>query len=375
MKISTLQENIKNGLSLVGHLAGKNINLPILNNILIEAENGIIKLVSTNLEVGITCLIRGKIEKEGSLTVNAKIINDYITLLANKKINIENKDKRLLIHSDNYKTVIKSEKADEFPLIPQINKDIFFKTNVIDFKKALSQTIFAVSNSETRVELSGVLFIFNKDELIIVATDSYRLAEKKIKIKSNTKIENKIIIPAKTLQELSRILTNIKDEQINDSDQEIEFYISDNQILFTISSVELISRVIEGQYPDYKQIIPSDTKTEVVINRFEFIRAIKAASIFSKTDVNDINLDFPLEKNISVISSSSGQSGENTTELESKIKGRDNGIVVNFKYLLEGVNSINSENIIIKIVDNSTPCILQAENNDSYLYIVMPIKQ
>jgi len=379
MKISTLQENIKNGLSLVGHLAGKNINLPILNNVLIEARDGVIKLISTNLEIGITCSIRGKIEKEGSLkgslTVNSKIITDYISLLANKKVNIENKDKKLLINSDNYKTIIKSEIADEFPLIPQINKDVFFKAKINDFKKALSQTIFAVSNNETRVELSGVLFIFNKENLTIVATDSYRLAEKQIDIKSNTKIENKIIIPSKTLQELSRILTNIKNEQINNEDQEIEFYISDNQILFSINSVELISRVIEGQYPDYKQIIPTNIKTEVVINRDEFIRAIKAASIFSKSDINDINLDFPLDKNISVISSSSGQSGENTTELESKVKGKDNGIVVNFKYLLEGVNSIKSENIIIKIVDNSTPCILEAEKNGSYLYIVMPIKQ
>ncbi len=375
MKISTLQENIKNGLSLAGHLAGKSINLPILNNVLIEAKNGTIKLISTNLEIGITCVIRGKIEEEGSLTVNSKIITDYISLLANKKININNEKRKLLIHSDNYKTTIKSEEVEEFPLIPKISKEIYYKANVSEFKKALSQTIFAVSNSETRVELSGVLFIFNKEQLIMAATDSYRLAEKQISIKSNSETENRIIIPSKTLQELSRILTNVKNEDINDGEQEIEFYVSDNQILFTIGSVELISRVIEGQYPDYKQIIPGDTKTKIITNRSEFVRAIKAASIFSKTDINDINLDFPLDRNISVISSSSGQSGENTTELESRVSGNDNGIVVNYKYLLEGVNSINSENIIIKIVDNSTPCILQAENDDSYLYIVMPIKQ
>ncbi len=375
MKISTLQENLKKGLSLVSHLAGKNINLPILNNILIEAKEGRIKLVSTNLEIGITCLVRGKIEKEGSLTVDSKIISDYIALLANKKINIEKNNKKLLIESDNYKTIIKSEESDEFPLIPQINKDIYFKAKIKVFKKALNQTVFAVSNNETRVELSGVLFVFNKNQLTMVATDSYRLAEKKINIKSNTKTENKIIIPAKTLQELSRILTSIKEDQIGDEDQEIEFYTSNNQVLFIIDSVELISRVIEGQYPDYEQIIPEKPKTEILINRSEFIRAIKAAAIFSKTDVNDINLDFPFEKNISIISSSSGQSGENITELKSNIKGEDNGITVNYKYLLEGVNNFDSDNIIIKVVDNNTPCILQTDKEDDYLYIVMPIKQ
>ncbi len=375
MKISTLQENLKYGLSLTGHLAGKNINLPILNNILIEAKDNKIKLISTNLEIGITCLIRGKIEKEGITTVNSKIISDYINLLANKKVELNNKNKKLLIKSDNYKTIINSEEAEDFPLIPQINKQTFFKCEIEKFKNALNQTIFAVANNETRLELSGVLFIFDKNNLTMVATDSYRLAEKKINIKSNTDKENKIIIPVKTLQEISRILTNIK-EEINDSDNnEIEFFISDNQILFNIGSVELISRIIEGQYPDYKQIIPKKFKTKIIVNKTEFTRAIKAASIFSKTGVNDINLDFSLEKNTTIISSSSSQSGENTTQLESKIQGSDNGIVVNYRYLLEGVNNINSENIIIEVVDNNTPCIIKPEKDKFYLYIVMPIKQ
>jgi len=375
MKISTLQENLKNGLSLVSHIAGKNVNLPILNNILINADSEGIKLISTNLEIGITCFIRGKIEKEGNFTVNSKIISDYISLLANKKVNIELKKEELVVESDNYKTVIKGEKADDFPLIPQINKETYFKTKINDFKKALSQTIFAVSNSETRMELSGVLFVFDKDNLTIAATDSYRLAEKQIKIESNTKMESKVIIPVKTLQEVLRVLSNVKIEELDERESEIEFYLSDNQIMFSIDKIEVVSRVIEGQYPDYKQIIPKDSKTEIMINRNEFIRAIKAASIFSKTGVNDINLDFTIDKNITLISSSSGITGENKTEIESKITGSDNGIVLNYIYLLEGVNSINTENIILKIIDLNTPCVLKADNGDDYIYIIMPIKQ
>ena len=145
--------------------------------------------------------------------------------------------------------------------------------------------------------------------------------------------------------------------------------------MFSIDKIEVVSRVIEGQYPDYKQIIPKDSKTEIMINRNEFIRAIKAASIFSKTGVNDINLDFTIDKNITLISSSSGITGENKTEIESKITGSDNGIVLNYRYLLEGVNSINTENIILKIIDLNTPCVLKADNGDDYIYIIMPIKQ
>ncbi len=374
MRISTLQENLKQGLSLVGHLAGKNVNLPILNNILFEAKDGVIRLISTNLEIGITCQIRGKVEEEGSMTVNAKIINDYISLLANKKINLDNKDNKLQIDSDNYKTTIKSDDADEFPPIPQINKELYFKCRAKDLKRALSQTIFAVANNETRVELSGVLFIFKGKELILAATDSYRLAEKRIEVSSNTEMENKIIIPVKTLQEVSRVLGSTKDEVV-DGEMEIVFYISDNQILFCIGTTEIISRTIEGQYPDYQQIIPDSFRTEAFLSRDEFVRAIKAASIFSKSGINDINLDFKSEEKQAIISSSSLQSGENTTVLETEISGNDNGTTLNYRFLLDGVNNMEGEEIIIKIVDNNTPCVIKSKNNDSYLYIVMPIRQ
>jgi DNA polymerase-3 subunit beta len=375
MKISTLQENLKFGLNLVGHLAGKNINLPILNNILFEAKDGVIKLISTNLEIGITCQIRGKVEEEGSFTVNSKIVNDYISLLPNKKINLENSDKKLIVKSDNYNTIIKSDDAEEYPLIPQIRKDVFFKCRIKEFKKALGQTIFAVAGNESRVELSGVLFIFENSKLTIVATDSYRLAEKKIDMEANTEMETRIIIPVKTLQEVSRVLSSIKEETVMEKDSEIMFYVSDNQILFNIGTTEIISRIIEGQYPDYKQIIPINFRTEAVLKRDEFTRAIKAASIFSKIGINDINIDFRSELKQTIVSSSSSQSGENTTELESVITGGDNGMVLNYRYLLDGVNNVDTENIIIKTVDSNTPCIMVAEGDESYLYIVMPIRQ
>lgn len=377
MKISILQENLKTGVFVVSHIAGKNLNLPILNNVLIKADNGDICLISTDLEMGIVCKIRGKIDEIGEYTISAKLLSDYVSLLPNQKINLEKKDNSLQIKCNNYKTVIKGQEADDYPLIPQIEKNIFFKVNVGEFKKALSQVIFAVSNTNTRIELSGVLFLFNKNELVLASTDSFRLSEKKVTIKTNLKTDDgiKIIVPGKTLQELIRILSVVKDEETDKQENEITFYVSENQILFTINDIDLISRLIEGQYPDYKQIIPTKYETRAVINKKEFISAIKASSIFSKSGVNDINLDFPKEQEKLIISSTSALTGENITELESKIDGKDNGIVVNYKYLLDGVNSIESDNIVIEIIDNNTPCILKPENSNDSIYLIMPIKQ
>lgn len=378
MQISTLQENLKQGLFAVGHVAGKNINLPILNNILIEAKEGNIKLIATNLEIGVICTIRGKVEKEGSFTVESKILSDYVSLLPNKKVDISSNDKELSIECDNYKTKIMGMSAEEFPLIPVVDKEDFYSADTEEFKKALSQVVFAVSNSETRVELSGVLFSFDNSRLNLAATDSYRLAERGLIVKHNGDDGSelkRIIVPAKTIQEVIRILSGVKEGVDGDNENIIKFYITENQILFTIGTIELVSRLIDGQYPDYKQIIPVISKTNSVINRNELMRAVKAAALFSKSGVNDINMDFPLEKNRLVISSTSGASGENITELESVVNGDDNGVVVNYRYLLDGLSNITTDNVKIEIVDANTPCVLRPEKDSDYLYIIMPIKQ
>lgn len=378
MKLSSLQENLKQGISITSHIAGKNINLPILNNILISAKEGKIKFIATNLEIGIITTVRGKIEKEGMFTVDAKVFSDYLSLLPNEKINIEQKENKLFVELAKNKTKIAGLPAEEFPLIPEIKKEQYYSAKAEDFKKALSQVVFAVSGSETRIELSGVLFNFEDSKLTMAATDSYRLVEKEIKIETNQNNDSnkRIIIPAKTLQEVIRILGLIKEEEEGEKEtSEIKFYLSDNQVLFVVGVTEIVSRLIEGQYPDYKQIIPATSKTRAVINKNELIRAVKIASLFSKASINDVNLDFPKNKNQIIISSASGQVGENITELDARVDGEDNGAVINHRYLLDGLNNMEGEEIKIEVIDNNTPCLIRAEKEDGYLYIIMPIKQ
>jgi len=376
MKLISLQENLKRGLSLVTHITSKNINLPILNNVLIKASKNKIELISTNLEIGIIHQVRGKVETEGSFTVDAKIVNDYVGLLPNDKVKVEEKDGEIRLECNNYKTKINGEKASEFPLIPNINKNTGFLCSISEFKKSLISVSFAVSNNDSRPELSGVLFIFNNKKLTLVATDSYRLAEKEISVSPVSKTEDEVrfIVPSRTIQELNRILSGVNDNLLDgDEINNIEVYFSDNQILFSLGQTDLISRLISGNYPDYTQIIPKNVKTEALVDRLEFLRAVKASSIFSKAGINDVALEF--KNNNLVVSASSGLSGESRIELNSENKGEDGEIIVNYKYLVDGLNNINSDKVVLELVSSSSPFLLKPEPKESYLYIVMPIRQ
>ncbi|TSC95712.1 MAG: DNA polymerase III subunit beta [Parcubacteria group bacterium Athens1014_10] len=371
MKITCLQENLNNGLFIVNHLATGNTTLPILNNILLKTEKGNLTLTSTNLEIGIHTQVRGKVEKEGSFTIPSQILNNYINLLPKDQVILELVENELIVKCKNSKTKIKGISVEDFPLIPKIEKRNGFKIKAIDFKKALQQVIFSVYQDESRPEISGVLFNFNYPQigkLTLTGTDSYRLSEKNIDLKEfNIKENIKIIVPRNTIQELLRILTQ--------ENEIIEIYFTENQILFIYKETEIISRLISGQYPDYQQIIPENHKTKVLINKNNFIKVIKGASIFSQSGINDINLEILPKDNKIIIHSLNNQLGEYKAEIEGEIEGIENKIVFNYKYLLDGLLGIEEDEISLEIINDTLPGILRLVNNKSYLYLIMPIKQ
>ena len=372
MKLTCLQENLNFGLQTTGHLVNKNINLPILNNVLLEASEGSLKLSSTNLEIGISCVVRCKTDKPGSFTMDARLLADYINLLSNDQVNVELSENDFVkIACGNSRTKMKGINADDFPVIPKLEKENPYKVKVSEMKKAISQVIFAVSSSETRPEIGGVFVSFNKIEkgkLVMVGTDSYRLAEKKIAVTDNEK-EQDVIVPLKTLQELLRILNNLKGDQ-----EVLEIYVSDNQILFASDSVELISRLVEGQYPDYKQIIPQESKTKVIASTSEMTKAIKKVALFSKSGIFDIHLVFEAQKGLTV-NATNTQVGESSSDVDVEFSGETNDTTLNYRYLLDGLGNLDSPDVDVSLVDNNLPCMLKAKDKDDYLYIVMPIKQ
>jgi len=373
MKFSCLQENLTEGLSISSHIAGLNkTSLPILNNILLTAKEGELKISSTNLEIAIEIKIRAKIEKEGSLTIPAQILNNYVNLLPKQVLKFEASKNILIISTEKQKAKIKGISSEEFPIIPQIDSKKKCLLKAKKLKNALEKTIFAISSSEVRMELSGALFSFkngsNKKELTIVGTDSYRLTEITIPLEKNDlKEEREIIIPLRTLQEVSKIIKS-------DKDKNIELYLSENQILFVYQDTEIISRVINGKYPDYKQTIPTNIKTKALVNREEFIRVVKSASFFSKLGVNDINIKFLPKKNHLIISSVNNQIGENEAILDADIIGDSNEIIFNYRYLIDGLNNLSNEEISLEVVNDDSPGLIRSVKDKIYLYLIMPIK-
>ena len=375
MKFSCTQENLNKGLQIASNIASKNTSLPILNNVLLKIEENNISLLSTNLEIGVKCTIRGKIESNGSLTLPARLFADYINSLPKQKIDFSEDDQTLEVTCGNFETKLRGIDSSEFPLIPEIENGVMYTLNIDEFKEAVGQVIFSVSTNEIRPEISGVYLSFNNEnkKLTIASTDSYRLAEKNIAFNSESGEKKEVIVPAKTMQELLRILSLFKEVNDPEASNEIKVFLTENQIMFSVDGVELISRVVEGQYPDYRQIIPSEHKTKTIFNKNELAKAVRTASLFSKPGIYDINFSF--KNNELSIDSSNTQFGENTIKISTETEGEENEIVLNYKYLLEGLNAINTNEVIFELVSGDNPCLIKPKEEDDYLYIIMPIKK
>lgn len=373
MKVSCTKNNLQTGLAVTSHLSTKNIQLPILNNVLVVAKNGNIRLTSTNLEIAVSCLIRGKIEEEGEITIPAKLLYDYISLLKEEKINLWTEENTLNIEAGDYKTKINGLPSSDFPLVPAVSTERNFVLPADLFRQALSQVIFSVASNESRPELSGVFLNFSHNEVVLVATDSYRLSEKKIKTPNNVTNDKAVIIPARTMIEVNRVLSLFKDSP--ETPQEIQISLSENQAVFNFASVELISRVIEGNFPDYQQIIPKSFQSEAKVNREDIINAIKTASLFSRSGLFDVTITISSSGLIRVAAADATR-GENNTETKATVSGSGGAITLNFRYLLDGLQVMETPDVLFQITDGSSPCLLKPVGGESqYLYIVMPIRQ
>ncbi len=379
IKISTTQENLAHGLSVVSRVSGKNINLPILQNVLVKAHDGQIRLSTTNLEIAINCTVRGKVDQGGEFTVPARLFSEYIGLLPSQNIDLNVQGTKLTVKSGKFETELHGIPATEFPVIPEVSGGATFTVPVEDFRKAIGSVIFATAQHESRPELSGVFFGFNQSSngvgtLTLAATDSYRLGETVLSLaESNPEDQLSVIVPARTVAELGRIIGIGHDEM--SVPKAITIVVTENQIQFTTGAVELVSRLVMGQYPDYRQIVPTQFKTEALLPREEFMKAVKAASLFSKPGLYDVRLEFGPGRPLAIHAADAG-TGEYHTEIEGAVTGSENHVVVNYKYLLDGLGAMNDDEVNFKMIDGSNPCLVTPKNKEEkYLYIVMPIKQ
>jgi len=335
-------------------------------------------LTTTNLEIAITCAVRGKVEDSGDFTVPAKLLFDYVSLLPNEHMTLGVEGSVLSIVCGNNKTRMNGLSSADFPPMPHLQEEETYQIPAQGLRAALSRVLFAVTMNEARPELTGVSVEFKRigeeTKLILAATDSYRLAEAILTIPPQTVQEKKVIIPAKTLAEVNRILSLFRDSI--EAPSSIVLGLSDNQVVFSFGSVQLISRTIEGQYPDYRQIIPQQFQTQAVLDREDFTKSVKTASLFSRHGLFDITLSFePAEKRLDVKSTDADR-GENRASCFSDTQGKSNGVTLNYRYLLDGLAAVGSEKVQFQMVDASNPCVLREQDGKaSYLYIIMPIKQ
>ncbi len=377
MKFACTQENLIQGLNMAGHVAGKNANLPVLGNILLKTEAGSLKLSATNLEMAVNCTVRGKVEVEGEYSVPAKLFMDYVSLLPAGKVELVLTEEGLEVRSGEQETVLKGIPANEFPLLPKLAKDHGYSLPSNDLKRALSQVVFAVSTSQSRPELTGVACYFNPEgsehKATFAATDSYRLAERVLPCSGNGSAM-RFIVPARALVEAMRILGAYKDELGIPENVSLNF--TENQLVVSFGNVELISRLIEGSFPDYKQIIPQQFKTEAIINRSELQKAVRAASLFSRQGLFDVHISLDPDKGVCTVESADQGVGKTKTTIKGTVTGVANSVTLNFRYLGEGLASMSGEMVKLRQIDSMNPLLLVPEgSNEAYQYIVMPIRQ
>lgn len=374
MKITCTRENLSQALSLVGGVAGKNINLPILGNVLIRVDNQKTEIISTNLEVAIIATLRSKVDEPGSFTVPARTLTDFVGLLSGEKVEIELQGNELAVTCDRSTTKIKGSPADDFPIVPSLTEGSGYLISAEELKTGFSQVVSALARNDIRPELSGVFCGFNTNGnkgLTLAATDSYRLAEKKVKLNQGED-EMKVIIPGRTAQEIIHILSLATSEE-NETGARI--LLNNNQIVLTYANIQLVSRLVEGQYPDYTQIIPKSFTTTATVSTNQVIKEIKAAALFTTTGVNAISFKLEKENNAVVVTSTSTQTGEYKSQLEAEILGEDNNILLNHRYLHDGLSNIKTPNTVFKMINADSPCLFAPQGDDSFLYIVMPIRQ
>jgi len=370
MKLIIKKELFLKGLNVVEKNIGKNLTLPVLNNILIKTTKNYLQFISTDLEIAISILVPAKIESEGSIVLSPRILSNFLSNISEGNIHIKQEKNILHFEQNEYKTFFKGESDKEYPLLPKINKKLSFFISSQRLIDALTQVINSVAISDLKPELTGILFDFTKNQIKIASTDSFRLSEKTIQQQKGLELEKKIIIPLKTAKELIRNYQN--------TNQELQVYLDGNQISISNSDsektqikIQIISKLIEGEYPEYSQIIPKEFETKIIVSKKEFNQQIKAASLFA-SKINDVKLYTKTKKIF--IHTENLDIGQFKSNLDALIEGKDIELVFNYQYLLDGLDNIKGDEIIIKSNKKDRPVLLESTKNKDYFYILMPIR-
>jgi DNA polymerase-3 subunit beta len=374
MKLSCLQENLNRGLGLVGRAAATRTTLPITNNVLLASDQGRLKLVATNLEMAISCWIGAKIDEEGAITVPAKLLTEFVATLPNDKIDVKlaPKGKTLELKCARFEARISGVDAKDFPPIPKVDDGIVTKVEIGALRQAISQVVFAAATDESRPVLTGVNAEFEGKTLTLAAADGFRLAVYKVPLAVAVSEKSVAIIPSRTLAELNR-LAGDQEEAV-----EIKVNASKTQILFRLKDVEMVSQLVQGNFPQYSQLIPQSFNTRATVDVVQFLRATKTAAIFARDGSGIVRLIIiPGGSDVTPgklsISARSEEIGEDTGEIDTVVQGDEAKIAFNGKYLMDVLSVLKENQVALEMTTPSSPGVFKPVGTDNYLHVIMPM--
>ncbi len=366
MNIECVKDKLVYAIGKAEKITGKNITLPVLSCVLLEAIDSTLTIKATNLDLGIEIKIPVKVIKPGRVAVSGSILYNFISNITNdKNVILEEFSGNLKISTKHSESVIKAFSAEDFPNIPKVLSDKPFTFNVPHLIKGFKSVMYSSSVSTIRPVLSSVLVSSEDDSVVFVATDSFRLAEKKVPVKKYKEF-GQILIPFRNLGEIIRTLEDIKED--------VNVYLNENQIAFSHDEIYITSRVIDGAFPDYKQIIPKEIKTEVIVLKQDFISSLRISNIFADK-FSQVVFQISAKDKSFKITTKNSDVGENVNNIDAVIKGEDITISFNYKYIIDCFQSIDSDSISLSFSDTNKPMVIRAVSDKGFLYLVMPMNK
>ncbi len=371
MKVSCSQEDLSKGLAVVGRAVATRAVLPITNNVLIATEGSQLKLAATNLEIAITCWIGATIEEEGTITIPARLVTDFVNSLPSGRIDmiLSPRSQSLELRCARYEAHVSGLDPADFPPIPKIAEGVTVKVKAEELRMAINQVVFAAASEESRPVLTGVHAEFDGDQLTLAAADGFRLAVRKLSLDTPVDEKISVIIPARSLAELNRLIT--------DQQEPVELTINPkkSQTIFRLRNAEMVSQLIQGTFPNYEQLIPQAYSTRAVVKLSEFLMATRSASIFARDGSGIVRLQImPKDgKGKIAISARAEEVGDNLGEVDAVVEGEEAKVAFNSKYLMDVLGVLTEEEVALEATTSSSPGVIRPVGKDNYIHVVMPM--
>jgi DNA polymerase-3 subunit beta len=369
VKLSLMQENLARGLQVVSRAVSTRNPLPVLSNVLLRTEDAGLKLTATNLEIGITAWVPGRIDAEGALTVPARLFTDVVAgLPAGERVELEQDGANTLrVRSGRYQTHLRGIDADEFPVIPSPGERPTTRIKQRLLRKALSEVVFAAASDEARPILTGVLTHFSGDHVTLAAADNYRIAVDSLAIEDPVE-ESSLVVPARSYAELMRVLA--------DSDDPVEIMLASakSQVLFHLEGIDLVSRLIDGQFPNYQQVLPSSHATRAVVDRDELLKAVRLSALIASSAANVVKLRLGESGSDGLSIAAAADVGDAQTEVEAAVEGDAVQIAFNARYLQDALQNIDAEQLALEFAGPLSPGVIRRVGDDDYVHVIMPVR-